>query len=175
MLKRGSKPGKSTRCTKCGRSRKGHEGPCGIRCTMSNANILEVEWLEDTDPPRSESPNLVIDAQSPFVRELARQMSELTMNVSRILATQSPTPTMPGRPAHTREHHRRSSTPDATPSESASRKPCTGPCCAAGNNDAPVALTNGARITRKTIVNAKAGECTLISSILCPPANPQTF
>ena len=158
MLKRASSRGKPTRCTKCGRQRRGHEGLCGIRCTMQIENISVGEWREDIEPVRAESPNLVLDTQSPFIRKLARQMSELTMNVSHILATQSPTPTTPGRPAHTREHQRRPSTPDATPSESASRKPCTGPCCAAGNNDAPVALTNGARVTRKTIVNAKAGE-----------------
>ena len=57
---------------------------------MTDDNISEGEWQEDNEPPRAESPNLVIDAQSPFVRELARQMSELTMNVSRLLATQSP-------------------------------------------------------------------------------------
>jgi hypothetical protein len=176
MLKRGSKPGKPTRCTKCGRPRRGHDGPCGVRCTMIIDNVSEGEWQDDSEPIRSDSPSVVLDTQSPFVRELARQMSELTCNVSRILATQSPGTSTTGlRRQNTSEGlQRRPQASDATPSETGSRKGCTAACCPAGTNDAPVALTNGARVTRKTIINAKAGEyCNLIDFM--PTSEPSNI
>ena len=163
MFRKGSKPGRTTRCTKCGRPRRGHEGPCGVRCSMTESvqdNNSENEWQDENVVTRADSPTLMLDAQSPFVKELARQMSELTMNVSRILAKQPPNQTTghstQPQPTNNAPRH---ATPDAAPSLTSTGN-CLGACCTAGTNEPPVALTNGARVSRKTINNAKAGEFT---------------
>jgi hypothetical protein len=88
-------------------------------------------------------------------------MSELTMNVSALLASQNPARSTPSVNAANQQTHR-TRRQDAAPSQPTSGNDlattCTSPCCASGTNEAPVALTNGARVSRKVIVNAKAGE-----------------
>jgi hypothetical protein len=167
---------KPSRCTKCGRPRRGHEGPCGLRCSMAEVvteivteNNSENDWQDDVNSNRAESPTLTLDTQSPFVIELARQMSELTANVSRILAKQ-PT-TQHGTTTRQRTQHS-----DATPSKHTTPKTpsCPGACCTAGTNDLPVALSNGARVTRKTITNAKAGEFTNLIDFM-PTSEPSNI
>jgi hypothetical protein len=96
----------------------------------------------------------------PFVNELARQICELTMNVSSLMSRA-------GQPCCVKSPA--SAVSDVLPSPSASSVPGTVPgttnalpaasCLHSSlNNEPATALTNGARVSKKTVQHASAGE-----------------
>jgi hypothetical protein len=160
--------GKAHRCSKCNRLRKGHEGPCGLRCSMT----ADEEWdsaSEITDSndnvtdmgqgPTTRSKSNAIEAgrseaNEAFMMEIARQLGELTVNVASLMAekTLSKAQCVSSSSAGV----------DGAPSSSSSRT-VTSPARPAVTPTAPVdveqvALTNGSRVTKKLVKNAKAGE-----------------
>jgi hypothetical protein len=171
------KMGKAHRCSKCNRFRKGHIGPCGVRCDMpdndqdweSASDHTEVngnEHVNDTVDNRREHGPLTRSKSSAcvaensasneqFMMEIARQLGELTVNVATLMAAKS----VSDKPACITSS---ASGSDVLPSSSTSRSEVP----AAQSTVPPaspmevenVSLMNGARVTKKLVRNAKAGE-----------------
>ena len=157
---------KKHRCSRCNRLRRGHEGPCGLRCEMPLPDVSRDIWEEEEsdgaslvqDTPKSrgnrshsrQSAN--IPWNDPFVAELTRQLGELSSNVSTLMASRGAS--------------------DVAPSRSSSEKVST-PITPLPSTtvDAAVSLTNGARVTKKVIAAAKAGEYTNLIDFI-PASEP---
>ena len=170
MLRSKKRGYKVPRCSKCDRPRKGHEGPCGARCTLApiTNNNDDAGW-EEVSNISSNSRNIIPSlSEDPLVQELVRQLGELSSNVSSLMAK-----------AESGDSGARASSSDGLPSRSGSGQPATsgtttccsshgsGPpatsgsstCCSShGAQEPTVSLTNGARVSKKTIGVAKAGE-----------------
>jgi hypothetical protein len=162
--------GKAHRCSKCNRLRKGHVGPCGLRCDMPDDDQeweSTSEFTENNDNVDNVEPGPVTRSKSnarsegnshendTFLREIARQLGELTVNVAALMADKS---------VSDRRQFVTSSSAgsDVVPSSSSSGNVVASvqssvPAAAPVDSE-QVALTNGARVTKKLVKNAKAGE-----------------
>jgi hypothetical protein len=166
------KMGKAHRCSKCSRLRKGHVGPCGIRCDMpedeqqweSASDNTESNDNEITDNlghgPCTRSKTITRETENSasnehFMLEIARQLGELTVNVATLMAAKTVSDKSACIPSS-------SSGSDVLPSSVASRiesQAVQSPVTPAAPTEVEnVSLTNGARVTKKLVKNAKAGE-----------------
>ena len=83
---------KVPRCTRCDRPRRGHEGPCGKKCNMPSLSVVESsignDW-ESVSNVDGKPPQATVNSTPAFVlKELARQLGELTNNVSTLMSKQ---------------------------------------------------------------------------------------
>ena len=85
------------RCTRCKRYRKGHLGPCGFRCSMkmpgdSDSDGSEGEFNQNQNGPVTRASTVPISRKQAsndtdhVISELARQVGELSLNMSVLLS-----------------------------------------------------------------------------------------
>jgi hypothetical protein len=89
MLRSHTRGYKVPRCTKCDRPRRGRDGPCGKKCKMPSVSVVESsignDWESVSYAPGI-PPQATVNSTPVFVlKEMARQIGELTNNVSTLM------------------------------------------------------------------------------------------